>query len=178
MGSDEQQCLHIAPLALAAYVVQLVVIWVVYVWVSHRFAFPYYLQVIGICFVAALFVFTLAGAFIFDSITSKSVVTLLMSFLFLSYYSIYKQAAATSNIFYGNFIFPVFSIDARTTKLKSRSREIAYGFYAIMVAMSWSIYQAITGDTLNYAGGAKQNGYFCFALPQLYWLQAYLRYCV
>ena len=136
------------------------------------------MQVIGICFVVTLFVCTLAGSFIFDFITSKSVVTLLMSFLFLSYYSIYKQAAATSNIFYGNFIFPVFSIDARTTKLKSRSREIAYGFYAIIVAMSWSIYQAITGDTLNYAGGAKQNGIFLFALPQLYWLQAYRRYCV
>ena len=74
------QCLHIVPLALAAYVVQLVVIWVVYVWVSHRFAFPYYLQVIGICFVVTLFICTLAGSFIFDFITSKSVVTLLMSF--------------------------------------------------------------------------------------------------
>ena len=34
--------------------------------------------------------------------------------------------------------------------------------HAIIVAMSWSIYQAITGDTLNYAGGAKQNGIFLF----------------
>ena len=96
------------------------------------FCVSYYLQVIGICFVVTLFVCTLAGSFIFDSITSKSVVTLLMSFCFYltTPYISKRQHMRTSNIFYGNFIFS-FSIDTRTTKLKS-SREIAYGFYAIM----------------------------------------------
>ena len=44
-----------------------------------------YLQIIGIIFVVILILATIAGAFIFTFITSKSVITLIMGILFLSY---------------------------------------------------------------------------------------------